>query len=250
MAWVLLGLYLAGIVINALGDDHKSRIAGPVERSIVVKVEIPATEARRLMNPGAMALVTSSYRGKPNVMAAAWVTPLSHNPPLIGVALSLQSYTNEVIKKTEEFALNIPGKRLIEKVVYCGTTSGRETDKIAAAGLTPLKAKGIEAPLIEECLAHIECGVVAAHNCGDHTLFVGLVLSASVEEGAFEETWLLKEDEAKPLHHLGGNFFAVLEEFGEARRSNACAPCLYHSLEGLWISDRCLLPHVWHVFYL
>ncbi|RJS89047.1 flavin reductase family protein, partial [Candidatus Bathyarchaeota archaeon] len=37
-------------------------------------------------------------------------------------------------------------------------------------------------PLIKECFAHLECRVVDQHVCGDHTLFVGEIVAASIEE--------------------------------------------------------------------
>ena len=47
---------------------------------------------------------------------------------------------------------------------------------------------------------------------GDHTLFVGEVLAARAEKEAFDETWRLTDEEARPLHHLGSDVFATLSE--------------------------------------
>jgi flavin reductase (DIM6/NTAB) family NADH-FMN oxidoreductase RutF len=41
-----------------------------------------------------------------------------------------------------------------------GTCSGLDVDKFARFGLTPVAAKHVPAPLIQECLANIECQVV------------------------------------------------------------------------------------------
>jgi hypothetical protein len=41
---------------------------------------------------------------------------------------------------------------------------------------------------------------------------VGEVLAAKAEEGAFDQTWLLFDDEVRPLNHLGSDRFAVLGE--------------------------------------
>jgi len=175
-----------------------------------VKQDLPLTMARRLLAPGPVVLVSAAWRGHANIMTAAWAFPLSMEPPLVAVAVSPLRLTHDVIAASEEFALNIPGVKLREKVHFCGMTSGRERDKWREARLTPLPAKRIEAPLVEECLAHIECGVEQAIAVGDHTLFVGRVLAVQAEEGCFDEMWLLEEDEAKPLHHLGLDRYAVL----------------------------------------
>ena len=139
--------------------------------------------------------------------------PISHRPPLVGVSIAPQRFTHDLIRRSGQFALNIPGRALLEKVELCGTLSGHNVDdKFAAAGLTPVDALEIDAPLIEECLGHLECALVEAISLGDHTLFVGEVVAAQAEGEAFDGTWLLEEEEAKPLHHLGGKVYALLEE--------------------------------------
>ncbi|MFQ6014151.1 MAG: flavin reductase family protein [Anaerolineae bacterium] len=177
-----------------------------------MKREVPLSSANRLLNNGPVVLVTAMHRGQPNVMTVAWVTPLSFDPPLVGVAISPRAFTHQMIKQSEFFVLNVPGRSLAEQVEKCGRVSGQEVDKFAVVGLTPTDAVEVEAPWIEECLAHLECGVVNAITLGDHTLFVGRVITAWAEEEAFEETWLLEEEELKPLHHLGASFYGVLEE--------------------------------------
>ncbi|MFQ6058113.1 MAG: flavin reductase family protein [Anaerolineae bacterium] len=187
-----------------------------------MKRELPVTRANRLINPGPVVLVTARYKDRFNVMTAAWAVPISHRPPLVGVAIAPSRFTHDLIVRSDQFALNVPGRGLLEQVELCGTLSGHDVDdKFAAAGLTPMEPQQIDAPLIEECLGHLECAVVEAIELGDHTLFVGEVVAAQVEEEAFDEAWLLEEEEAKPLHHLGGDLYAVLEKRIEVQPSQA-----------------------------
>ncbi len=144
-------------------------------------------------------------------MAASWVTPVSFDPPMLGLCVSPLRLTHEYIVKSDEFALNIPTIDHIKQVDLCGSVSGRDFDKFQRTGLRAAEPKAIEAPLIEECIGHIECGVVAAHSVGDHTFFVAEIQAAEVMKEAFAERWLLPVREAKPLHHLGGKFYAFLE---------------------------------------
>jgi flavin reductase (DIM6/NTAB) family NADH-FMN oxidoreductase RutF len=177
------------------------------------KVEVPPDICYRLVSPGVVALVTAEYKGRANVMAAAWITPVSHEPTLIAVSIHPSRYTHDLIKKGGAFILNLPGRPLLEKVQKCGTLSGGEVDdKFAAAGLTRGAGRRVGAPWVEECLAHVECGLLEALELGDHTLFVGEVLGAWAEESAFSETWTLADEEVKPLCHLGGSRYAVPEE--------------------------------------
>jgi len=182
---------------------------------------IPEAEARRLLGGGPVVLVTTRWRAASNVMPAAFVTPLSFDPPLVGLAVHPSRHTHDMIKYSEEFALNIPSRELLHHCQYVGSVSGREADKFELTKLPTLRARRVEAPLLEGCLGYIECGVADAYTVGDHTLFVGRVVAAQVEKDAFGETWLLEDDDLKPLHYLGLNFYALLSGRLEARVPSA-----------------------------
>jgi flavin reductase (DIM6/NTAB) family NADH-FMN oxidoreductase RutF len=164
-----------------------------------------------------VALLTTAWRGNWNVMPAAFVTPLSIDPPLIGVAVHPARHTHDMIKYSEEFALNIPTRELLHHTQYLGSVSGAELNKLELTKLPTFRARKVDAPLLEGCVGWIECGVHDAYQIGDHTLFVGKVVAASAEKDAFDETWLLGDPEERPLHYLGVNVYAILGDRLEAR---------------------------------
>jgi flavin reductase (DIM6/NTAB) family NADH-FMN oxidoreductase RutF len=174
------------------------------------KRQIAPRDALRLLAPGPVALVSTMYRDQPNVMTAAWLLPLSLDPVRVGVAVHPTRLTHEFISKSEWFAINIPNVDLITPVHTCGLRSGRDGDKFAATGLTPAEAQEIEAPLIAECVAHIECGVAERVTLGDHDLFVGSVLAVSALDEAFDGFWNVGVDAGRLLHHLGADRYAGL----------------------------------------
>ena len=174
-------------------------------------------EARRLLTGGPVVLVTTSWHAKTNVMPVAYAMPLSFNPPLVGIAVHPSRHTHDMIRFSEEFAINVPGRSLIHHVQYLGSVSGKELDKFELTKLPTFRARKVEAPLIEGCIGYIECGLEDALRIGDHTLFVGRVVAASVDDEAFDETWLLGDDDYRPLHYLGLNRYAILGERLEAR---------------------------------
>jgi flavin reductase (DIM6/NTAB) family NADH-FMN oxidoreductase RutF len=178
---------------------------------------IDERDARRLLGGGPVTLITTSWRGNANVMPAAFVTPLSIDPPLVGVAVHPARHTHDMIKYSEEFALNIPTRQLLHHVQYLGSTAGAEINKFELTRLPTFSARKVDAPLLEGCVGWIECGVHDAYVIGDHTLFVGKVVAASVEQDAFDETWLLADPEERPLHYLGVNRYAILGDVLEAR---------------------------------
>lgn len=173
-------------------------------------------DARRMLVSGPVALLTTKWRGVPDVMPVAWTMPVSADPPLIGVMVHPSRHSHDMIRWSEEFALNLPGPELLNHVAYFGTVSGRTADKLDAAKLPTVTARKVEAPLLDGCVGWIECGVEDAIRLGDHTLFVGRVVAVSGDDEAFNETWLL-ENEARPLHYLGGLAYASLERRLEAR---------------------------------
>ncbi|MGA2286712.1 MAG: flavin reductase family protein [Dehalococcoidia bacterium] len=186
---------------------------------------VAEADARRLLSGGPVTLVTSAWHGKNNVMPAAFVTPLSFEPPLVGVAISPSRHSYDMIRYSEQFALSIPGRRLLHHVQYLGSVSGADVDKLELTKLPTFKALRVEAPLIEGCVAWVECGVEDALRVGDHVLFVGQVLAAQAEAEAFDGTWLLgDDDDSKPLHYLGVNFYALLGSRLEARMPKPEAP--------------------------
>lgn len=169
--------------------------------------EIPVNRASRLINHGPTVLITSAWKDKINVMTAAWQMPVSFKPLLVAVAIGRTRFTHGLIEKSGEFVIAVPQFGILEKVWCCGTHSGRDTDKFSLCGLTPLAGRKVKAPLIEECIGNIECRVSDRHTAGDHTIFVGEVVAASVQEGAFDEHLQVDLETARTVHHLGGRLF-------------------------------------------
>src|SRR5439155_1441902 len=132
-------------------------------------------QAHRLIAPGPVTLVTSFYRGDMNVMTASWLSPVSYRPVLVGLNVHLANLTNELIRRGEEFSINIPSADLLRQVRYCASVSGRDQSKLTVAGLREEGPHLVRPVLIEACIAHLECAVVEAVTTGDHTLFVGEV---------------------------------------------------------------------------
>jgi flavin reductase (DIM6/NTAB) family NADH-FMN oxidoreductase RutF len=174
-------------------------------------------DARRLLGGGPVLLVSTSYRGRPNVMPVAYAMNLSITPPMVGIALHPERYTLDVIRKTNEFAINIPSRELLHHVQYLGTLSGVDFDKLELTNLPTFQARRVNSPLLEGCVGWIECDVEDVIEIGDHFLVTARVVAVQAEEEAFEGHWLLKDNDAKPLHYLGGNFYALLDEVLEAR---------------------------------
>ena len=173
------------------------------------KVEVPSSLAYRLMHPRLVVLVSCvDEAGKANVITLAWSMPVSINPPVVAISVAPKRYSHLLIEKTKEFVINVPTMDIIRETLFCGRRSGKTYDKFKETGLTPLPAKMIQTPIIKECVAHLECRLQQQITIGDHTLFIGRVLTAYADDGVFDEKFDLKK--VKPVYHMGGDDFATL----------------------------------------
>ena len=182
------------------------------------KKEVAPRDAIRMIAPGPVTLISTSYHDQPNLMTASWLLPLSLSPVLIGVAVQPSRLTHEFMTKSEGFVINIANLDLLTAVHLCGSISGREKDKWAAAKLNPVESAMVEAPSVVECIGHIECGVIDRVSWGDHDLFVAHILAASADDEAFSQTWDVTSEAGRLLHHLGGDRYAGLGKQYQAAR--------------------------------
>jgi len=128
-------------------------------------------------------LITSGdIKGKSNIIAVSFCVPVSKEPPLIACAIGKKAYSSKLIESTKEFIINVPPKELKPKIYYCGFHSGYKVDKFKEAGLTPQPARKVRAPIIAECVAHMECKVKQEIETGDKNLFIGEVIEAYADE--------------------------------------------------------------------
>lgn len=163
----------------------------------MVKKNFPLSKVYQLLEPGPVVLVTTSLKGVPNVMTMSWHMMIDFEPPLLGCVISNRNYTFDRLKKSKECVINIPTVELVSQVVGVGNTSGRRVDKFKKFHLTPEEAQYVEAPLIAECYASLECKVVDMKLVEKYNIFILEVLKA----------WIRKK--GKTIHHCGNGLFVV-----------------------------------------
>ncbi len=79
--------------------------------------------------------------------------------------------------------------------------------KFAATGLTAGPARRVKPPIIQECMAHLECRAVHDVEAGDHNFVIGEVLEVYARPGMLNDDGLYDLRIAHPLLHLGRNRF-------------------------------------------
>lgn len=175
------------------------------------KSDVNLSSAYRLLHPMHTVLVSCIGKtGKPNIITLAWAMPTSINPPLVAISLRPDRHSFTLIQETKEFIVNIPTMEILNETLFCGRRSGRDHDKFKETSLTPLPAKKVKAPIIKECIAHLECKLHSQFITGDHTIFVGEIVAAYADKETFTEEYNLEK--AKMVFHLGANNFTTVEK--------------------------------------
>jgi len=166
----------------------------------MAKRKFDLSKVYQLLEPGPVVLLTTSRKGRANVMTMSWHMMMDFVPPLLGCVVSDRNHSFAALKATRECAINIPTREIADKVVGCGNTSGRDIDKFATFGLTAAPSKLVAAPLIAECYASLECRVVDTRMVARYSLFVMEVVAAWVDPS---------HKAPRTIHHRGYGTFMV-----------------------------------------
>lgn len=130
--------------------------------------------------PMPMSIVGTMRDGRPNFMAAAWVTRVNASPPMIAVAVGRSHATAEAIREQKAFSVNFPGIDLIPATDYCGLVSGNRVDKSALFEVFYGRLE--TAPLVAACPFGLECRLVDTVELPTNDLFIGEIIGAYAEE--------------------------------------------------------------------
>lgn len=121
--------------------------------------KMPLGKAFTLMESGPVVLVTTNDGSSNNVMTISWTMVMDFTPRF-AITTGPWNHSFAALRKQRQCVIAIPTVDLIDCVVGIGTCSGADTNKFEKFALTPVAAKQVNAPLIRECLANIECEVV------------------------------------------------------------------------------------------
>lgn len=130
-------------------------------------------------------------------MTISWTMVVDFTP-LFAITTGEWNHSFAALRKHRECVIAVPAVDLLDKVVGIGTCSGADTDKFAKFKLTAAPGKIVKAPLINECVANIECKVVDFVR--KHNIVVLEGLAAYVDQGRKEK---------RTIHAVGDGTFIV-----------------------------------------
>jgi flavin reductase (DIM6/NTAB) family NADH-FMN oxidoreductase RutF len=155
--------------------------------------------------------------GKPNVMTVAWGGICCSKPPCVAISVRKATHTYGNLMERKAFTISLPTQDQVVLVDFFGVASGRDTDKFAATGLTPMRADLVDAPYVAEFPFVLECKIVHIAELGLHTLFAGEILDVKVEEGCLDEKGRPTAELVRPVWWgpSENRYYALGEDLGK-----------------------------------
>ncbi|HXI95244.1 MAG TPA: flavin reductase family protein, partial [Candidatus Acidoferrum sp.] len=134
--------------------------------------------------PYGLYVVTVAHGGDEHAMTANWITQASFEPPMLVVAVENRSKTIGLIRDARHFAVSLLTTEQRELAGKLGRTSDQAPQKLKGVKTKP--APTAQTPVLTEAVGWVECRAVATLPAGDHTLVLGEILEAGVENGDAE----------------------------------------------------------------
>lgn len=146
-------------------------------------------------------MVVGSYdaAGRANVMVAAWGGIACSKPPCVSVSLRSATSSHGNIMARRAFTISLPSEAHAAQADYFGIVSGRDQDKFKVAGLTAVRSDVVDAPYVGEFPLVLECSVVAVHELGLHTQFVGEIKDVKVDDALLGADGRVDLDRLRPI---------------------------------------------------
>ncbi len=161
---------------------------------------------------------TYDDQDRPNIMAVAWGGICCSKPPCAAVSLREATYSYGNIVRNQAFTINIPSISQVKEADYAGIFSGRDGDKFAATGLTPVKSELVNAPYVDEFPLVLECKVIRTVEIGLHTQFIGEILDLKADPNVLDEKGHIDVEKVQPFTFAPGNqaYYRLGECLGKA----------------------------------
>lgn len=151
--------------------------------------KIKLAQASHLTSPNPVTVVcTEKPDGSTNLATVSWWTYLSFNPNMIAFAMAKTSYSGERVRETGNVIVTIPGAEIADAVMGCGSTTGRNTDKVGKFGIELASVEGSKIQIPAYSRVAIQCHMKEYRETGDHYLYiceVGQVYGNEAEEALF-----------------------------------------------------------------
>jgi flavin reductase (DIM6/NTAB) family NADH-FMN oxidoreductase RutF len=114
-------------------------------------------------------------------------------------------------EETGEFTVNIVSEDVVEAMSVTSGSFDSEADEFAIAGLTPVIGTKVDAPMVAESPANLECIVVEVMDIGSEKrtrMVIGEVLAIHVREDALDGTRVIS-DVIRAIGRMAGDSYVT-----------------------------------------
>lgn len=177
---------------------------------------------KRSLKPGnmisplpAVIVTCGNGTGESNMLTVAWTGTICTNPPMCYISVRPERYSYALIKENMEFTINLTTRTMAYATDLVGVKSGRDTDKWALTGFTPVQGQLVRCPYIDEAPVAIECRVKAILPLGSHDMFVAEVVNVLADEQYFDAaTDRFCLEDAGLINYTHGHYYDQGEALG------------------------------------
>lgn len=129
--------------------------------------------------PYGLYVVTVASGEEEHGMTANWVTQAAFEPPMVLIVIENTSQTNGMIRDAHYFGVSLLATGQRELAGKLGRSSDQAPHKLK--GIRTKPAPVSKTPVLADALGWVECRAIASLPAGDHTVFLGEVVEAGVE---------------------------------------------------------------------
>lgn len=158
--------------------------------------------------PSPLCIITSYKRnGLTNACMQSWLTFTGGKNGFYAIVSSVSKYGHlyQTLRETQEAVINFMSADIYDPCMATIRHNQFDTDEIAAAGLTAVKAEQVHAPMIEECFLNLECRFKWEREIaeGDNSVLMCLeVVSLHMDERHLDESDLGRTGKTGILYNV------------------------------------------------
>ncbi len=124
--------------------------------------------------------IVKDAAGKHNPITLSWIMQTSRMPPMLAISVAPSRHSFDALRLSKQFVIAYPAVGQEGETVLYGTASGRNMDKLVRGGTRIVPASKIDSVLMTDALANFECELAGEFVTGDHSIFVGRIVAAHV----------------------------------------------------------------------
>lgn len=165
------------------------------------------------LNPVPAAMVSCrGLAGEENITTISWTGMVNSDPPITYISIQPSRRSHDLIEESGEFVINLTTASLAAAADFCGTHSGRDTDKFEALSLHRLPAELVKCSLIAESPVNLECRVLDKRSFPSHDMFTAEIVAVHADSRFVNENGALQLDEAGFIAYSGRKYYELKPE--------------------------------------